>query len=92
MKTIPILLHFDSTNQIGMVTIDETKLPPGAEYCFVLTLGFRPQSDRPEDVEITSVSIQTDKQYTKYLEWCAKNPWPEQLRSAISTPEPKDEP
>jgi hypothetical protein len=38
MKTVPILLGFDHTHQIGTATFDETKMLPGY---WVLSLGYR---------------------------------------------------
>jgi hypothetical protein len=64
MKTIPVLLNFDSTKQIGTMTIDETLLPATPD--FVFTIGYMPSG--ASGYELIAVSVHNDKDYAKYLE------------------------
>lgn len=73
MITIPVLLGFDSTQLIGTLTLDETKLPPGVGYVF--SLGYSPtefEGDPLRDfnvkkADLMCVSLQSDEQYLAYL-------------------------
>lgn len=73
MITIPVLIGFDSTQPIGALTLDETKLSPGVGYVFAL--GYSPtefDGDPMRDFNIKKadlmcVSVQSDEQYLAYL-------------------------
>ena len=74
MKTIPVVVGFNTDKQIGYLTIDETKLPAGPNYVFALgykinTVDYDAKNDkfRVLECELIQVSLQTDSQYLEYL-------------------------
>ena len=64
MKTIPVTIGFDSAQTIGTMTIDETKLPPGANYHFALGYSAQRIADGvPTEVEVREVSLVDDSKF-----------------------------
>jgi len=74
MLTVPVLLGYDQEKQIGELTIDDDKIPAGANW--VLALGYRvlEAERRPGtnginviDAEVVNVSLVSDEAYHAYL-------------------------
>lgn len=65
-------MNYESDNVIGILEIDETKLPPRPDW--VLSLGYITKDGVVKgdefvttDYELFTVSVQSDKDYAKYL-------------------------
>lgn len=58
MKTIPVLINFDYTKQIGTMTIDETRLPKNTGFHFAIgyKTGTPDANGADEDYELFAVS------------------------------------
>lgn len=64
MITVPVFVGFDQNEQIGHLTVDETKLPKEADYCF--SLAHKLNVDEPGR-EIVCVALVSDQDYRKFL-------------------------
>lgn len=71
MITVPVLIGFDQTRQIGTLNIDEKYLPEYSNYVF--SIGYRANKldlspNRIDKVEaLLEVSLLTDDQYIGFL-------------------------
>jgi hypothetical protein len=67
MKTVPVTIGFDRTQVIGEMTIDETKLPPGAGYRFALgyrVLAFDEPALVATEIDLLQVGLVPDAKFT----------------------------
>lgn len=75
MITVPVLRNFDNNDQIGVLTIDETKLPEN-DANFVFSIGYMIGGDEvvPRSktayygkYKLVCVSLMSDQEYLKFL-------------------------
>ena len=74
MITVPVLIGFDNTKQIGVMTLDEKALP--SEHAnYVFSLGYLAESVETitpvkffGEYKLMCVSLQTDEEYLGYLQ------------------------
>lgn len=64
MINVPVVVNFDHEKIIGIMSIDETKLPSTPEYVF--SIGYRYSSNTEH--HLMCISLMWDKEYQKYLE------------------------
>lgn len=77
MRTIQVVQEFDSSNAIGTMVIDETKLPPGDGYVFALAYLVKKshvEDGKPvvDEMELYQVSLMSDERYLAYLKSVGK--------------------
>lgn len=75
MVTVPVIVNFDHSQVVGELRVRRDALPAAPNYCFAI--GYRVEGwsaskapGAPINVtqhELMSVSIQSDKQYAKFL-------------------------
>ena len=70
MKTIPCTVFFDKTRSpIGTLSIDERKLPKGADYVFAIGGIVKEKvGNKITKFELLEISLVPDRNYKKYLE------------------------
>lgn len=64
MIKVPILLGFDFEDPIGFVEIDETKLPPSADWH--LGLGYMRKNIETHDYSLVCFSVVNDAKFKAY--------------------------
>ncbi len=70
MITVQVVLNFDQEKQIGIMELDETKIPKDMDYCFSLGVRVNKINDKNEvtDCDLIQVSLVHDLIYKQYLD------------------------